>query len=474
MLKDYLYYQDNWIAIYQGDCREILKELPEKSIHCCVTSPPYWGLRDYKTEPLVWGGDGDCGHQWGNETFRITGNAPSATKSTLTTNAGKGPQLGNKYSADNIYKSSEGQFCQLCNAWRGSLGLEPTPELYCQHLVEIFREVKRVLRDDGTVWLNLGDSYATHNSGGKGYSHNFRKPEIAEREGISQVKPSAKSMRLKEKDLVGIPWMIAFALRNDGWYLRSDIIWSKPNPMPESVTDRPTTAHEHIFLLAKSGKTLLWRHSKTKEWVYQKPEPDYVYETVESEWDKTPDGWDTGEGTHGTIHRHGREKGKKYKKTKRKNLWKGFDYYYDADAIKENFADERMGNPGTYKWSYAEQGIYGKGPTSLAKEDNIVRGWNIEGIHKGRNKRSVWTIATQPFPEAHFAVFPEKLIEPCMLAGCPKDGIVLDPFLGSGTTAIVALKYNRSCIGIELNPEYVKMANSRIEKECPQLNLRLV
>jgi DNA modification methylase len=315
--------------ILEGDCREVLKTLDAGSVQCVVTSPPFWGLRDY--------GIGDS-----------------------------------------------------------QLGLEPTPKLYVEHLVEIFREVRRVLRDDGTVWVNLGDSYHSGDRGG------YRKD--SHRWEGSPLQPSAKGTHmevvspnrlpqkgLKDKDLVGIPWRTAFALQADGWWLRSDIVWSKPNPMPESVTDRPTRAHEYIFLLTKRAR-----------------------------------------------------------------------YFYDADAIREPFADGRMGNPGTYESVHpGAKGIL---------RDGKHPGWNQNGDITARNKRSVWHIATEPFPEAHFAVFPTKLIEPCVLAGSAKGDLVLDPFCGSGTVGVVALRHGRRFIGIDANPEYCEMARRRIDQDCPLFN----
>jgi len=289
--------------ILVGDVRERLKELPDQSVHCCVTSPPYWGLRDY-----------------GND---------------------------------------------------GQIGLEQTPDEFISELVNVFRDVKRILRDDGTLWLNLGDSYVS----GKG------------------------KLGLKEKDMVGIPWMLAFALRADGWYLRQDIIWHKPNPMPESVTDRCTKSHEYIFLLTKSSH-----------------------------------------------------------------------YYFDHKAIQE---DAKTAPGATWKERKAagatagnvivgdgvrngtQRVVHGKGVTSnLTRQDGK------------RNKRSVWAIATRPFKGAHFATFPPALIEPCILAGCPTGGTVLDPFFGAGTTGLVAQRHGRKWIGCELNPEYASIASARIEAEA--------
>jgi DNA modification methylase/transcriptional regulator with XRE-family HTH domain len=272
-------------------------------VQCVVTSPPYWGLRDYGLTPSVWDGDGAHAHEWGEETRRESGNAPSL-KSTLTTNNGRGPQSGDKYHAENAGTVTTGAFCS-CGAWRGVLGLEPTPELYVQHLVEIFREVRRVLRTDGTVWCNLGDSF-------------------------------------QGKQLVGIPWRVAFALQADGWWLRSDIIWAKPNPMPESITDRPTKSHEYLFLLTKAAR-----------------------------------------------------------------------YYYDGEAIKEEGTGRTAGNVDPIKGTANGDPFFRTREGFLAVAD---KPWI------SRNRRSVWTIATEPYPEAHFATFPEKLVEPCILAGTSERG----------------------------------------------------
>lgn len=310
--------------IYQGDCIEVLKTFPDESVDCCITSPPYWGLRDYGVD--------------------------------------------------------------------GQLGLEKTPEEYVANMVKVFGEVKRVLKKEGTCWLNLGDSYASAWAAGR-------------RSVVGQGSRSGRRVQmgngLKEKDLCGIPWRVAFALQADGWYLRQDLIWHKPNPMPESVTDRCTKAHEYIFLLAKSQK-----------------------------------------------------------------------YYFDNEAIKERaaFPDDldrpRNGRTmnmtaNTRKKFDKSQGGGGtsfKGHSGYYKADGSL-------ISDGmRNKRSVWTITTKPFAEAHFATFPENLIVPMVKAGCPVGGVVLDPFMGAGTTALVSQNFNRNYLGIELNPEYIKIANERLKQ----------
>lgn len=209
--------------VIEGDCREALRGLGAESVRCCVTSPPYWGLRSYGTEPLLWGGDPECEHEWG-DGIRIHKGGPHGENGAL-----RGGSRAVAEAQAAVKDFNAGAFCQLCGAWRGDLGLEPTPELYVEHIVEVFREVRRVLRPDGTLWLNLGDCYANDAKWG----------------GSSGLKP---------KDLVGMPWRVAFALQADGWWLRSAIVWHKPNPMPESVRDRPTSSYEHVFLLARSEK----------------------------------------------------------------------------------------------------------------------------------------------------------------------------------------------------------------------------
>lgn len=265
----------------------------------------------------------------------------------------------------------------------GQYGQESTPEEYVQNLVEVFSEVKRVLRDDGTLWLNLGDTYA-----GKGHQGDFIDPKYPNGRNGQKVALNNKVEGYKRKDMIGIPWMVAFALRSAGWYLRQDIIWEKPNTMPSPAKDRCVTAHEYIFLLSKKDR-----------------------------------------------------------------------YYFDYKAIQEDSVNEKMPgkNMTDTKVTY---GVKNGGNSGLL---NLRRKYNTDGLPEKRNKRSVWSVNTQPFPDAHFAVFPPKLIEPCIMAGCPVDGIVLDPFMGSGTTAYVALKNGRNFVGVELNAEYIEMAKKRIE-----------
>ena len=481
-------------TIHTGHVLDRLKKLSSESVHCVVTSPPYWGLRDYKTDPVVWDGNTQCSHQWagllpGRQANKDTGLALTGTGSPES-------RLQGLCEAGSV-TSSAGQFCSLCSAWLGSLGQEPTPQLYVQHIVQIFREVKRVLRDDGTLWLNLGDTFSVGPSGRRDHgvegSGSKLGPDHNGIKGGSVILASSNRRcpeGLKPKDLCGIPWRVAFALQEDGWYLRSDIIWAKGvsgqkiietqllkslqnnnvpdvvienvfkdlglysgNPMPESVTDRPTRSHEYVFLLAKSKK-----------------------------------------------------------------------YFYDHEAIKEpTVSDHNSGN-----------GFSREARESYKNSDGSFRGnskqWDAIGTT--RNIRDVWALVTKSLKLAHYAAYPVDLVEPCVLAGtsghgccsvcgspykrmlektevanpgyngskfdsgktgsrdggehtqhgdrfvkttagwqvtcdCTGAGIspctVLDPFCGSGTTGLVALKHSRKFIGIELNPEYTEMAKTRIE-----------
>jgi DNA modification methylase len=251
--------------IIQGHVLEVLRGLPENSVDCVVTSPPYWGLRDYKIEPQVWDENhGPCEHEWGEES-RIQ----STPQTGLPYAGAHSPEAMKECLKKRSFDASQGSFCLRCGAWRGSLGLEPTPELFCQHIVQVFREVRRVLKPSGVCFVNLGDSFAS----GKGSCFNpgggsSSLGQDRKTEGVHPLNRGNKSTLevsgLKPKDLCGIPWRVAFALQADGWWLRSDIIWAKPNPMPESVTDRPTKSHEYIFLLTKSAK-YFWNQAAVRE-----------------------------------------------------------------------------------------------------------------------------------------------------------------------------------------------------------------
>lgn len=314
--------------IYRGDCIEVMKTMTADRIDCCVTSPPYWGLRDY-------------GHG-------------------------------------------------------GQIGMEETPAAYVSKMVEVFREVRRVLKPEGTLWLNLGDSYA---SSGK----NRTEAQAVAKSGLNGGVGSQSCIRqqiskitdgLKAKDLVGIPWRVAFALQADGWYLRQDIIWHKPNPMPESVTDRCTKSHEYIFLLSKSPR-----------------------------------------------------------------------YFFNNEAIQEDAVCGHNGSSFVSESDLQTKPNLGTKPRPSQKRGEFhgkTGDSAFRAIVEKRNKRSVWTVVTRPLQEAHFAAYPIDLISPCILAGCPPEGTVLDPFFGSGTTGLAAKSHNRDFIGIELNPDYIEIAEKRL------------
>lgn len=302
--------------IYTGDALTVLKTLPSESVNMCVTSPPYYGLRDYGVD--------------------------------------------------------------------GQIGLEETPEKFIAALANVFDEVKRVLKSDGTLWVNIGDSYA--GSGKGAWDNKDMQKEVYVPDPDSPQSKMAKTWDgIKSKDLIGIPWMLAFELRRRGWYLRQDIIWQKPNPMPESVRDRCTKSHEYIFLLSKSPQ-----------------------------------------------------------------------YFFNHDAMKEQAV-----LPAVEKRE--KQPRYGGNKyTATPDKFNRTKSGNAYDYTGYRNRRDVWAVTTQPFSGAHFAVFPEKLVEPCVLAGSPENGTVLDCFNGSGTTGVVCAKNGRNYVGIELNPDYVELSNNRI------------
>lgn len=339
--------------IYNEECLVTLGRLPDRSIDCCVTSPPYYGLRDY-------------GHS-------------------------------------------------------DQIGLEETPEAYVQKLVDVFREVRRVLKDEGTLWLNLGDSYCSTAGGTMGDS--LKQAGILS--GVSNDRAEAsKKFRpkvpfgLKPKDLIGIPWMVAFALRSDGWYLRQDIIWHKPNPMPESVTDRCTKSHEYIFLLSKSQRYF------------------YDYEAI-----KEP-----------------------MKASSISRLNQDVEGQNGSDRVpgKTNGA---MKSVGMYVGGKKHKNMQDKGQpvhSFHATRNNNGQEWqNADGK---ANKRSVWAVNTKPYKEAHFATYPPELIVPCVKAGCPVGGVVYYPFGGSGTTGEVAIRLGRNFILSEINPDYCKIAERRLRK----------
>ncbi|KKM00847.1 hypothetical protein LCGC14_1800360 [marine sediment metagenome] len=433
-------------ALYVGDVLEVLRTLPDESVQCCVTSPPYWGLRSYGTPPQIWDGDDECEHSWGDDVRVLATNHVDQRRWQHTRNGRDEEQPLEKRVGWKRHSIGQGAWCQICGAWRGELGLEPTPQLYVEHLVRIFREVRRVLRPDATLWLNLGDCYATgagkvgdHPGSGEqgslwagrppkgatssaGFRGQNSKHDLAKGNIGPMTQPNRLPIEgLKPKDLVMMPARIALALQADGWWVRSDIIWSKPNPMPESVRDRPTRSHEYVFLLSKSRRYFYDADAIAEPLVTngQPNAPDAIKSphgqgfSRRAQEGKVPSGWDTRAGGH-------REKKGRY-----------------ASGNKERKSEPyRRSNVGS----------------SIPWEDETGT----------RNARSVWTISTTPYPGAHFATFPPKLAERCIKAGSRPGDTVLDPFGGSGTTAAVATGLGRNAIHIDLNPEYTELAVQRI------------
>ena len=522
-MSDLTYWDNGVTRLYHTDARSI--PLPDESAHCVVTSPPYWNLRDFGLSPSVWGGDSECPHYWLDGVV-----APGARSS----DSKSGSKQLNANRRDRMPTSA---FCGECGAWLGALGLEPTVNLYVAHIVEIFREVWRVLRKDGTCWINLGDSYSGRRDG-----------------------------NLKPKDLVGMPWRVALALQDDGWWLRSPVIWDKPNPMRESVTDRLTTSHEYVFMLTKSGDRLYWTHP-TRPGVRSKPPPDYryLYDDTGEVVEAPPKGW------------RAKDSG-----WRRVNLWRGHDYFFDGYAIREPLAESSIARISRATF-WKQQGgpkDYGNGvnPNRSTRRtlENFARrtpsGWNVnhdepnltgrypqkrekqrehrrpqqgfidrwDGMTRaeqragGANAGTVWRIATRPFRGNHYATFPEDLPRRCILAGTSEYGVcaecgapwervlerdfqvqddvseargirgangqkaldrnntwdgyprgmtvyqslgwqstcehdaervpatVLDPFVGSGTTAVAAQRLGRRAVGMDASEEYLQLAQKRI------------
>ena len=416
------------VDIRQGDALQVLKSMPSGSAHCCVTSPPYWTLRDYGIQPSVWGGDPGCEHSWDVETVNTEigrGNWSQAVN-------GRGEAQGDiSEFREPIRATAERGFCRKCGAWKGCLGLEPRLDLYVEHIVTVFCEVFRVLRKDGTLWLNLGDCYTTkpHGNGptfGTKLVNSCNRAS-SRRDRAAVIPPvRACGAELKPKDLVGVPWLVAFALRKDGWYLRRDIIWEKPNCMPESCKDRPTTSHEYVFLMSKSAR--------------------YYYDAEAVKVPASPD-------THARYAR-GRSNSHKYADggPGKQTIAKRFDHMVHHPGVNPKSMAVPTGRdtgPGAHN---KRVGRYKQNPSFSAAVKDVV---------EERNLRSIWRIPSKGFSGAHFATFPPKLVEPCILAGCPTGGTVLDPFGGSGTVGMVAEKNGRNSILIELNPKYIEMARRR-------------
>jgi DNA modification methylase len=367
------------VEIITGDCLNTLRTLPAESVHCCITSPPYFGLRDYGLPPTHW---------------------PAVEFSPM-------PGLP--------VIAVPAQAC--------CLGLESDPWAFIGHIVAVFREVRRVLRADGTLWVNFGDSYANDGKWG-GSSGGKHARALHGDTGIGRTKAQTG---LKPKDMMGIPWRVAFALQADGWYLRQDIIWAKPNPMPESVTDRCTKAHEYLFLLSKSPRYYFDAEAMREPAVAQTP---------------AGNGFAGRQGGAAHMPMSGGAGSSEPWRPRSKR-----------DTFKREGSKRAQAIPG--------QSVGTHRPDRAESEFDT----------ETRNRRSVWTVATRPFKGAHFATFPPALIEPCVLAGCPKGGKVLDTFAGAGTTGLVCQRNGRDAVLLEIKPEYSAMADARIRAERPHPDL---
>ncbi len=450
-------FQDSHATLYNADCRN-MSELADETVQCCVTSPPYWGLRKYAGVPdLIWDGEPECVHE-----FVGAGKRNFSPQQDASGGVGGGRILGTRgeqgwTAGTGSGDTSLGAFCIHCSAWRGSFGLEPTPELYVQHTIRILREVWRVLRKDGVVFWNIGDSYAAAQGGrqsaigeipsdgngrttwGQGIPRGDVDVASWSNRDVSGRNMPSRASGLKPKDLVLMPFRVALAAQADGWWVRSVIIWSKPNPMPESVTDRPTTSHEYILMLTKSGASQYWTH-RDLPGTRRKPKADWrwVHRATGEEVTEAPDDWKVKtvcqecEGTGKVDVYLGLDawqenvctecKGKgEVKRWKRVNLWTGHDYYWDQEAVREGQSSNTHSR-GTESGGRASR----PGPKSEARGDSGIASWlqteANQWTQNGRNIRSVWEFPTRGFPDAHFAVFPEKLPETCIKAATPEKG----------------------------------------------------
>jgi DNA modification methylase len=371
--------EDRDWTIIEGNAVTEMRKLPERSVQCCVTSPPYWGLRAYGTDPQVWGGDGECKHRWGTLERHPLANSLA------------GPNGKKWLNAPAAKRSKEtGPFCQKCGAWKGELGSEPNPYLFIENMVSVFREVRRVLKDDGVLWLNLGDCYASPGMAyeGDGKRANDSVKHSARHTDHYEQQPNrGRFQGFKRKELIGMPWRVALALHDDGCLLRCDVIWQKLRALPESVRDRPSREHEYIFMLTKGPK-----------------------------------------------------------------------YYYDQDAVRTELTRKTFTTFGTKRTTGAGEDAGRDVKSRNIRGENRWPRLGADGHPIGANLRSVWSIAPEKYRDGHYAIYPRKLVLPCVLSSTRPGDVVLDPFSGCATTGRVALETLRRFIGIELLPKHAESA----------------
>lgn len=367
--------------VHQGDVREKLQEMPEESVDMVITSPPYYGLRDYGEDvESVWGGEDGCEHEWNG----LSGIRDSWSNSETLDDKKEGTSEGSYEQVSALEKESN--YCSKCGAWRGQLGLEPSPVQFVSNITEICNEVYRVLKPKGNFYLNLGDTYAG-GGGISGVPDDWDSASTEDREKYPDSVP-ARDVEFPDKCKMMIPHRIAISLMDNGWICRNDIVWNKPNPMPESVTDRRSTKFEYVFHFVKEK-----------------------------------------------------------------------EYYYNLDLIRKPYAEVTKKRA---KYSFDETNEYETGNAKEFSQETVTS-------KDGKNPGDIQEVTTANHSDAHFAVFPEELIKPHIKSSCPEDGIVLDPFIGSGTTAVVAEQLDRDWIGIDLNKDYVDMSYDRVENETKKI-----
>lgn len=422
---------DEWLDVHAGNALDVLRELPAESVHCCVTSPPYYGLRSYGTAPLVWGGIAEHDHEWGAQEKGKRKDILPSEQTTLASRVGVAKE-GRAESSIVGAATDGGRFCE-CGAWLGHYGLEPTLDLYVEHTVLIFREVWRVLRRDGTVWLNLGDSYAGSGRGAWG-SDEARE---ANRDRVKEVYVPTRAESplagktppgLKPKDRMMVPARVALALQADGWWLRDEIVWAKPNPMPSSVSDRTTPSHEMIYLLSRSAR-YFYDGEAIKEPLAVSSMARISQATFDSQ---TGGDKDYGNGTN--PNQSARKALENLAGRLRPVPEEGL-FDLDPEAVEprkpSGWRDFALhGNEHNLDGRYDHSARYRHDTAMAAIDKNVAsanRVWDdpeaLARMADGRNKRSVWSIPSEPYPEAHFATFPQKLVEPCIKAGTSERGV---------------------------------------------------